>query len=396
MTIQTVPLTLPPSADPSKFANLGRQVIGINPGDLSSFDFAEIEQLLYKYGVLLFRNVNLSPEQQFALTNAFDPDCQSYGHGNNKTESTEKSILHPDLKTIPRVPQVQLIGNGTVYNHEGLEQAALKHPSHRTFHKTVVSPADEAAGVTRFYRWHIDAALYDLSPPKVTTLYAIHVPQGPQQTCRYDDGTGDELPVPLGTTAFVSGKTMFDILPPALQSVAVRARVRYAPHPYVWMTPAAAHSTGLAIETEGKERPLNELPPWTEDKIRVFPVTWKNPVTGALHFQVHPCGAQELLIDPLPEGASRDGALYPDGARLTDLKEVRDLLYKMQRPAIAPNLVYPHDWKEKDLVLFHNRGLLHTVVGAFKPDQVRAFHQCNLAASDEPTGPTPEDVRRYS
>ena len=66
--------------------------------------------------------------------------------------------------------------------------------------------------------------------------------------------------------------------------------------------------------------------------------TWKNAVTGALHFQVHPCGAQELLIDPLPEGASRDGALYPDGARLTDLKEVRDLLYKMQRPAIAPNV----------------------------------------------------------
>ena len=46
----------------------------------------------------------------------------------------------------------------------------------------------------------------------------------------------------------------------------------------------------------------------------------------------------ELLIDPLPEGAKRDGALYPDGARLTDLKEVRELLYKMQRPAIAPNV----------------------------------------------------------
>ena len=61
-------------------------------------------------------------------------------------------------------------------------------------------------------------------------------------------------------------------------------------------------------------------------------------MTGALHFQVHPCAAQELLIDPLPEGASREGALYPDGAHITDLKEVRDLLYKMQRPAIAPSV----------------------------------------------------------
>ena len=51
------------------------------------------------------------------------------------------------------------------------------------------------------YKRHIDAALYDLNPPKVTTLYALSVPGGPTQTVRYDDGTGDELEVPLGTTA---------------------------------------------------------------------------------------------------------------------------------------------------------------------------------------------------
>jgi len=48
---------------------------------------------------------------------------------------------------------------------------------------------------------HIDAALYDLSPPKVTSLYAVSVPKGEPQLCRYDDGTGDELKVPLGGTA---------------------------------------------------------------------------------------------------------------------------------------------------------------------------------------------------
>ena len=60
-------------------------------------------------------------------------------------------------------------------------------------------------------------------------------------------------------------------------------------------------------------------------------------MTGALHFQVNACAAQELLIDTLP-GASREGALYSDGAHIKDLKEVRDLLYKMQRPAIAPSV----------------------------------------------------------
>ncbi len=61
-------------------------------------------------------------------------------------------------------------------------------------------------------------------------------------------------------------------------------------------------------------------------------------MTGALHFEVHPCGAHELLVDPLPESASREGALYPDGAHIKDVEQVRDLLYKMQRPAIAPNV----------------------------------------------------------
>jgi alpha-ketoglutarate-dependent taurine dioxygenase len=46
--VETVPLTLPPSADPSKFSNFGRQVIGVDPGNLSPSDFAEIQQLLYK------------------------------------------------------------------------------------------------------------------------------------------------------------------------------------------------------------------------------------------------------------------------------------------------------------------------------------------------------------
>jgi hypothetical protein len=102
---------------------------------------------------LLFRNAELTPEAQYALTKAFDPDAESYGHGNNQTGSNKKSILHPDLKTIPRVPQVQLIGNGLVRDHEGLAEAQLKHPHHATFHKSRVSDEDEAKGVTRFYRW---------------------------------------------------------------------------------------------------------------------------------------------------------------------------------------------------------------------------------------------------
>ena len=48
MAIETVPLPLPPTADPSKFNNFGREVRGVHPGRLTDEEFKEIEQLLYK------------------------------------------------------------------------------------------------------------------------------------------------------------------------------------------------------------------------------------------------------------------------------------------------------------------------------------------------------------
>jgi len=65
------------------------------------------------------------------------------------------------------------------------------------------------------------------------------------------------------------------------------------------------------------------------------------PPMHHLVFLVTPFAAQELLVDPLPEGTSHDGALYPNRACIMDLKEVRDLLYKMQHPAITPNVHFP-------------------------------------------------------
>lgn len=125
-------------------------------------------------------------------------------------------------------------------------------------------------------------------------------------------------------------------------------------------------------------------------------------MTAALHFQVHSpsstsFGRESLEknspgrwrpnsgfllqhIDPVPAGSLIDEeTLYPNEAHLTDFKEVREL-YKMQRPAIAPEvrppwlgvriltcstmmLVYPHDWSPKDLAPFHNRGVLHYLTG---------------------------------
>ncbi|TFK42100.1 Clavaminate synthase-like protein, partial [Crucibulum laeve] len=397
MPINLVSLSFPATLDRETFGErIGREVKGVHPGKLNEEEFQMVESALYEHDMLLFRNVDLTPEQQYRLVKAFDPTSESYGHGNFNVDGTKKSILHSYITSIPRAPQVQLIGHGLVRDHEGIPEITLKHGRHADFHKTRVRIEDEEKGTTRFFRWHMDAALYDLSPPRVTTLYGIKVPKGPMQTVRYDDGTGDELKVTLGTTAFASGKVMFDILPKELKSLAVRARAKYAPHPFEWMRGARAVSTGLGLESDGQETPLDELSAWEEERVKAYPFLWKNPVTGMLYLQVHPCAIREIHIDPLPEGANREGALYPDGAHITDLEEVRNLVYKMLRPGIAPSLVYPHPWEEKDLILFNNRGFIHSVVGVFTKDQIRIFHQCNLAASDEPIGPNEDDVNRWA
>ncbi|KAI8625875.1 hypothetical protein F5Y19DRAFT_488852 [Xylariaceae sp. FL1651] len=341
--------------------------------NLTDADFAVIRDALFTHQVLVFKNQgHASPKAQFELTQRFDPSGgSSYGHG--KTIDAKRSILHPDLKTIPHQPQVQVIGNGRVASYEGLTDFQLRHPHHRTFHASAI-PADEDLDFTRFYRWHIDAALFGaLAPPVVTTLLAVQVPRGRRQTCRYDDGSGDELDVPLGTTAFVSGYSMYDALSDEDKAFARGTRVEYAPHPYVWMSRAKSRPDGLGMLSQGLELPADELPPFAEDQVQILPLCWRNPVTGRLALQAHPSAVRKLHL--------------ADGTVVDDLARVREIVHGLQRPGIAPSLVYAHDWQQGDLVLFHNRGVLHSVVGAFAEDEVRLFRQCNIAASQFPEGP---------
>lgn len=336
-------------------------------------DFEVIRTALFTHQVLVFKNQqHVTPAAQYELIRLFDPSATTYGHG--KTLDAKRSVLHPDLKTIPHQPQVQVIGNGPVAEYEGLKNFRLKHPHHKTFHETTV-PEEDDLSCTRFYRWHIDAALYDLAPPIATALLAVKVPKGRRQTCRYDDGTGDELDVPLGTTAFVSGETMYNILSDDDKEFVRTTKVEYAPHPYIWMYPAKSRSDGLGLVSQQKELPLSDLPPIDESKIQILPMCWRNPVTNNLALQIHPSAVRKLHL--------------ADGTVIDDLAEVREIVHKLQRPAIAPQMVYSHDWEEGDLVLFHNRGVLHSVVGAFAEDEVRLFRQCNVAASKLPEGPLP-------
>jgi alpha-ketoglutarate-dependent taurine dioxygenase len=366
--LQIRKLTPAPGSD----VDFGAEVAACDLAHLSDADFHALERAVLTHHVVVVRGQGgLSPRDQFELTRRFDPTVQTYGHGHKK-EILRQSVLVQDLVSIPEVPQVQLLGNGPVAEHEGLSAVQLRHPSHRGFHGAPLTDAQEAAGFTRFYRWHIDAALYKLHPPKVTTLLALQVPENRPQTVVYDDGTGDTLDVPLGTTAFVSGYRAFRDLTPEQRDWALRTQARYAPHPYVWIRNARARSNALGLESEGKELTRAELPAYDEAEITTLPLVWMNPLTGEPALQLHAFCVEDLITDGKPVG---------------DLVECRRLLHELMRPAIAPSKVYAHPWQAGDLVIFNNRGVWHTVVGSLRADDTRVYHQCNLASSEPPLGP---------
>ncbi|KAK9793118.1 putative TauD/TfdA-like domain-containing protein [Seiridium cardinale] len=108
--------------------------------------------------------------------------------------------------------------------------------------------------------------MYDLDPPLVSPLLTVSVPAGRRQTCRYDDGSGAELAVPLDTTAFFSGCRLYDMLSDEEKEFVRTNKVEYAANPYIWMSKANSRSNGLGLFSDGLELPDDQLPPSTQPK----------------------------------------------------------------------------------------------------------------------------------
>jgi hypothetical protein len=54
MAIKLSQLPLPASANPSKFMDFGREVIGVNPGKLTPLEFQQVKDALYKVSLRSF------------------------------------------------------------------------------------------------------------------------------------------------------------------------------------------------------------------------------------------------------------------------------------------------------------------------------------------------------
>ncbi|CAI5756747.1 unnamed protein product [Candida verbasci] len=358
-----------------------------DPANLNNEDFKKLNEAVHKYLVVVIPNqAELKPSSQYLLTKRFDPSIpeakdSSGGYGHGKEFRHSQSVLKKDGCSVKSQPQVQILGQGKLEaNEEGNENGEtinLTHPSHTTFHHTPLTEEEIKNKQTRFYRWHIDSALYDLSPPMVTTLLGIKVPPTTQyQTIKYDDGS--ELKLTQGATCFVSGAQAFKNLSEEDKQFALNTIVEYAPHPYIFISPAKATSDGLTMVNEDKEMRFEDLPEWEESKVKKLPMVWTNPITKEHHLQVHGCCLYNLHTKT------------EDGTKTLGLKESREKVRKLMRPSISPDQVLAHSWKQGDLVLFFNRGVWHSVTGEFKgqgtngQDERRLMHQCNIASGIDP------------
>lgn len=376
-------------ATPLKDAPLGATITlpqGVtDPSLLDEDNFKLLEKALHTYKVLVIPDQkDLEPHSQFVLTTRFDDTCdkqgKSYGHG--KTFRHKDSVLKKDGHTVPNQPQVQIIGNGHWDEDNGLRDFELTQPSQRTFHKKTLTEEEIQNGQTRYYRWHIDSALYELAPPKVTTLLGIHVPGADEkQKVVYED-SGEIKELTKGATAFISGARAFEDLSPEDKALALDTTVVYAPHPYIFIGRAKATSDGLTIESEGKELGFDELPDWEESKVKKLPLVWTDPITKENSLQVHGCCLYKLVRNSTGEELS--------------LEESRKEVHRLMRPAIAPHKVYAHSWRSGDLVLFSNRQVWHSVTGEFAKADKRLMHQCNIASGEDPVcegHPVKKDVK---
>jgi xanthine dioxygenase len=110
-------------------------------------------------------------------------------------------------------------------------------------------------------------------------------------------------------------------------------------------------------------------------------MVWKNPANGEPHLQVLGCCVYELHTKNPVTG---------EVTVIKDIDEVRKVCHKFTGKAYTPQTLYAHRWQEGDLVIFHNRGVVHSITGELvKPSddqdpEKRLFWQCSMASGTAP------------
>ncbi|KAI8310720.1 putative dioxygenase [Colletotrichum sp. SAR11_59] len=308
---------------------------------LSEEDITTFRKALFENQVVVIKNQKgIAPETLPKLTKIFDPTATDIHSAGEKAVSDPRNILSAyKAGRIPRAPQVGIIGSGKFQNYEGVDELEVIHLDHTLFHEKPLSEQELSDGYTRPYRWHMDTPFYQRLPGEVTILHAVKVPNLPDQKLKFPDGK--EKSIAAGATAFFSGARAFQLLTPAEQEFALNTTVTYAPQAYEYIRQCKATEDGLSIPTMGKEVPIEELSEWSWENVA------EHPVHGCCVFQL----------------TTRDPATGAVVSVVDDVAKVREIVYGFQKRIWAAENIYAHRWEEGDVVIFHNRGVMHSITG---------------------------------
>lgn len=107
-------------------------------------------------------------------------------------------------------------------------------------------------------------------------------------------------------------------------------------------------------------------------------MVWRSPLNPSRPFlQVHGCCVYKLT--------TRDPKTGEVVSVIDDVEEVRRVVYAMQSKIYAAERIYAHRWVEGDLVIFHNRGVMHSITGQLaKKETKRLLWQCTMTSGAPP------------
>ncbi|KAJ2899482.1 hypothetical protein MKZ38_003039 [Zalerion maritima] len=95
------------------------------------------------------------------------------------------------------------------------------------------------------------------------------------------------------------------VLDEETKNIVVNSKIEDAPHALNWMSTARSTRLGHLIEAEGKEKKLDDLLQWSEDKVCVCAMVWTNPAAGEKSLQIHGQGAYKLYLKDGPDAEEK-------------------------------------------------------------------------------------------
>ena len=177
------------------------------------------------------------------------------------------------------------------------------------------------------FDWHLDGATDDI--PITATVLSAHA-----------------VAASGGETEFASTYAAYDALSAAEQQELLQVRV--------------VHSLEAAQRLVNPDPSPQELATWRKRPAKVHPLVWQ-----------HRSRRRSLVLGATASHV--EGMAFDEG---------RALLLELLDRSTAPELVYRHEWKVGDLVIWDNRGVLHRAC-RYDASSARDMHRTTIAG-DEP------------